>query len=80
RNLDHRSEVAVPIYDKKIQQQIRKIIDTFWEDNTKARILGIKQNNEYRKTNSEIKVRTQDAVYNLFKPKKITPNIEICSN
>ena len=27
RNLDHRSEVAVPIYDKEIQQQLKKIID-----------------------------------------------------
>jgi len=71
RNLDHRSEVAVPVYDKKIQQQIRTIIDTLWSDNTKARILGSKQDNEYRKNDSVIRVRAQEDVYNLLNPKKI---------
>lgn len=70
RNLDHRSEVAVPIYDKKIQQQLREIIDTLWSDNTKARILGSKQNNEYRQSDNPFKVRAQEEIYNLFKLKK----------
>ncbi|MEO6883905.1 MAG: polyphosphate kinase 1 [Bacteroidia bacterium] len=80
RNLDYRSEVAVPIYDKKIQQQIRKMIDAFWEDNTKARVLGSKQNNEYRQTKSKIPVRAQEIIYDLLKPKKNINAIEICSN
>jgi polyphosphate kinase len=70
RNLDHRSEVAVPIYDVKIQLQLRAIIDTLWSDNTKARILGSKQNNEYRQSDNPFKVRAQEEIYNLFKPKK----------
>lgn len=70
RNLDHRSEVAVPIYDINIQQQIRKIIDLLWSDNTKARVLGSKQDNEYRKNNSPVIVRAQEDTYRLFKPKK----------
>jgi polyphosphate kinase len=70
RNFDYRSEVAVPIYDKKIQQQLRQIIDILWEDNTKARVLGSKQNNEYRKTESQKKVHAQEEIYNLFKAKK----------
>lgn len=70
RNLDHRSEVAVPIYDIKIQEQLRIIIDTLWSDNTKARILGSKQNNEYRESNNPFKIRAQEEIYNLFKPKK----------
>ncbi len=70
RNLDHRSEVAVPIYDKEIQKQLRAIIDTLWSDNTKARVLGSKQNNEYRQSNQKVKVRAQEAIYNLFKPVK----------
>jgi polyphosphate kinase len=65
RNLDHRSEVAVPIYDKSIQLQLKKIIDTLWKDNTKARILGSKQNNEYRKQPGK-KVRAQEEIFNLF--------------
>ena len=67
RNLDHRSEVAVPIYDKKIQKQLKEIIDLLWADNTKARILGSKQDNEYRKSAGKVKIRSQEAIYNLFK-------------
>ena len=70
RNLDHRSEVAAPIYDKKIQHQLKEIIDTLWADNTKARILGSKQDNEYRQSTGKTKVRAQEAIYNLFKNKK----------
>jgi polyphosphate kinase len=70
RNLDHRSEVAVPIYDKNIQQLLKKIIDTLWQDNTKARILGSKQDNQYRSSANKEKVRAQEVIENLFKPKK----------
>jgi polyphosphate kinase len=70
RNLDHRSEVAVPIYDKEIQQQLRKTIEILWSDNTKARVLGSLQNNAYRKSNSKVKIRAQEEIYNLLKPKK----------
>jgi polyphosphate kinase len=67
RNLDSRSEVAVRIYDKSIQQQLRKMIDTLWADNTKARVMDSKQNNEYRKTVSQQKVRAQEDIYNLLR-------------
>ncbi|MGZ4035820.1 MAG: polyphosphate kinase 1 [Bacteroidia bacterium] len=70
RNLDHRSEVAVPIYDKKIQKELKEIIDLLWSDNTKARILGSKQDNEYRQSTGKVKLRAQEAIYNLFKNKK----------
>lgn len=70
RNLDHRSEVAVPIYDKEIQDQLRTIIDTLWSDNTKARILGSNQNNEYRKSTGKIKVRAQEEIFSLLKSKR----------
>lgn len=66
RNLDHRSEVAVPIYDNEIQQQLKKIIHTLWSDNTKARILGSTQNNEYKKSKGK-KIRAQEELFTLFK-------------
>ncbi len=66
RNLDFRSEIAVPIYDAEIQQQLKEIMDLLWADNTKARILGSKQNNDYRKTNPRHKVRAQEAIYDLL--------------
>lgn len=70
RNLDHRSEVAVPILDKKIQKELRNIIDTLWLDNTKARKLGSQQNNEYRKPNGKLKIRAQEEMFNLLKSKR----------
>ncbi len=66
RNLDHRSEVAVPIYDKNIQLQLKKIIHTLWSDNTKARVLGSTQNNEYKKSKGK-KIRAQEELFTLFK-------------
>lgn len=66
RNLDHRSEVAVPIYDKGIQQQLKKIIHTLWSDNTKARVLGSTQNNEYKKSTGK-KIRAQEELFTVFK-------------
>lgn len=70
RNFDFRSEVALPIYDTTIQKQLRNIIDILWSDNTKARVLGSKQNNEYRKINTRQKIRAQEAIYNLLTPNK----------
>jgi polyphosphate kinase len=71
RNLDHRSEVALPIYDKKIQKELREIIDIQLSDNTKARILDKKQDNSYRTTGSVVRVRAQDDIYEyLRKPKE----------
>ncbi len=86
RNFDFRSEVAVPIYDRTIQEQLKKIIDLLWADNTKARILGSKQNNEYRKliheslpnkriplkiyTAPRQTIRAQDAIYTFLTTKK----------
>ena len=67
RNFDFRSEVAVPIYDIAIKNKLKQIIDALWADNTKARILGSKQDNEYRKTNTRKKLRAQEIIYNLLK-------------
>jgi polyphosphate kinase len=71
RNLDHRSEVSVPVYDKEIQGQLRVITETLWDDNVKARILESKQSNEYRKAGENKKIRAQEEIYKLFKSKKI---------
>lgn len=72
RNLDHRSEVAVPIYDEMIQKQLKQIMNTLWADNTKARILGSTQNNEYRKPSNKVNVRAQEKIMSLLKSKSGT--------
>lgn len=66
RNLDHRSEVAVPIYDKKIQQQLRKMMEIQWEDNTKARVINSIQDNQYRKRLTGEKIRAQYKIYEML--------------
>ncbi|MFL5764876.1 MAG: polyphosphate kinase 1 [Bacteroidia bacterium] len=71
RNLDHRSEVSVPVYDPEIQRQIRVMTDTQWADNVKARVITSKQNNEYRAAGENKRTRSQEEIYNLFKSKKI---------
>lgn len=68
RNLDHRVEVACPIYDKDVQQELRKHLEIQWRDNMKARILNDTQDNQYRKQapNAPL-VRAQEAIYELLK-------------
>jgi polyphosphate kinase len=70
RNLDYRSEVGVPIYDKKLQQQLLDIMEIQWSDNMKARSIDEKQSNTYRKKNLKNKVRAQDSIYKYLMPKK----------
>ncbi len=70
RNIDYRSEVGVPVYDKNLQQQLLDIMEIQWSDNTKARSLDEQQSNNYRKKDIRTKVRAQDAIYNYLAPKQ----------
>jgi polyphosphate kinase len=47
RNLDHRVEVACPIYDEEIKKEIRKTLEIQMSDNVKARIINDVQDNQY---------------------------------
>lgn len=68
RNLDNRSEVAVPVYDEEIRRQIRDIISIQLSGNTKVRILDRRQENHYKRPGlGEPKVRAQDEIYNYLK-------------
>jgi len=69
RNMDHRVEVACPIYDPKLQKEIKKIISLHLSDNVKARIVNQEQDNVYRKTRSETQTNSQLEIY-----KKIAEN------
>ncbi len=67
RNLDHRSEVAVPIFDKKIQEQLKTMIDLQLMDNCKARIINQKQDNTYKTKTGKTVIRSQEKIYNYLK-------------
>jgi len=68
RNLDHRIEVACPIYDESIQKLIKKNLGFHLNDNTKARIYDEKLSNQYRK-NDDQPVRAQMAIYEHYRCK-----------
>lgn len=69
RNLDHRSETAVPIYDPESQDELRQMLEIEWRDNQKARILNGEQDNRYR-PDGEPSVRAQQAIHAWLKAKQ----------
>jgi polyphosphate kinase len=69
RNIDNRVEVGFPIYDEKLQEEIRDIIDIQLADNTKAREINSQNTNKYHKTNSPESHRAQIEIYNYLKNK-----------
>ncbi len=69
RNIDNRVEVGFPIYDEKLQEEIRDIIDIQLDDNTKAREINSQNTNKYHKTNSPESHRAQIEIYNYLKNK-----------
>lgn len=71
RNLDFRSEVAVPVFDKNIQREIKDVLEIQWKDNVKARVINDTQNNMYRSTESKSKTRSQDEIYKYLKEKVV---------
>ncbi len=71
RNLDNRVEVACPIFDKEIQEELRKMIDLQLNDNTKARIWNKELNNRYKRKPYNNKFRAQIEIYEFLKSKII---------
>ncbi len=68
RNLDHRIEVGVPVWDKDLQTEIQTMLDIQWKDNVKARYLGKDNLNTYKTALMEEElVRSQVEIYNYFK-------------
>ncbi len=67
RNLDHRVEVAAPIYDEKLQQQIRHYLETQWNDNVRNRIINEAQDNPYLSPEpGQEMIRSQMKLYQLI--------------
>lgn len=65
RNLESRIEVAVPVYDYDIQQELKKIFGYAWKDNVKARVVdGLGANNI--RTNSEKPFRSQFELFDSY--------------
>ncbi len=68
RNFDHRFEVACPVYDKDIQNELMFMLQTQLKDNVKARIINSIPVNKYKKPRpGEPHVRSQVVLYKYFK-------------
>lgn len=70
RNLDYRVEVAVPIKDKDLQEELKHILKIKLNDNVKARWLDKKLSNQYVSSTGK-KVRSQLAIYHYLKNKRL---------
>lgn len=66
RNLEYRVEVTCPIYDRRIQKEIKDHLDILWKDNCKARIHSWEVKNVYRKLPGP-KIRAQIELYEYVK-------------
>jgi len=66
RNFDHRIEVACPILDPELRNEIRQMLEIQWKDNTKARLLTVNPMNTYRLAPPP-DVRSQIETYAMFR-------------
>jgi len=70
RNIDNRVEVACPIYDKELQQQMIDTFEISWNDNVKARLVNLPiQNKMVECKSGESHRRSQWDTYEYLKNK-----------
>ncbi len=66
RNLDKRVEIACPIYDPEIKQELLDTFQISWNDNVKARVISQQQDNAYKKPNGDAPLRSQFKIYEYY--------------
>jgi polyphosphate kinase len=71
RNLDYRVEVAVPIYDSKIREELRHYFDLQMRDTARARVIDAALSNAYRRGEG---TRAQVEIYRWL-AKAATPKV-----
>ena len=70
RNIENRVEVAVPIYDKNLQNEILDVFEIAWNDNVKARKINGSQQNTFVENNGT-DLRSQWNIYDYYKEKSL---------
>lgn len=63
RNVDHRVEVACPIYDPALKKRLKDLLDILWDDDVKARVLDKNLRNRYRPAAGAGRTHAQEAIY-----------------
>jgi len=71
RNLDRRVEVAVPIYDKEIKEELMDFFNLQWRDNTAARILDNDLTNRIKNEAKEPLIRSQVEFYDYLRERNM---------
>lgn len=66
RNLDNRIEVACPVYDQAIQQELETMLQIQLTDNTKARWVNHEISNTYKRETRHPQIRSQEDIYKYF--------------
>jgi polyphosphate kinase len=66
RNFDNRIEVACPVFDKQIQQELWQMLTIQLADNVKARVIGPEKPNQYKSTEGR-SIRSQIEIYKYLK-------------
>lgn len=69
RNLNRRIEIACPIYDSEIKEELKEMLKIQLKDNVKARILDPDLSNRYNSGETDKKFRAQEDYYNFIKNK-----------
>ncbi len=69
RNIDHRIEVACPVLDVKLKQELIDITNIQLSDNVKARVLDNHLGNEYVQSINNKKIRSQIETFNYLNKK-----------
>lgn len=69
RNLDHRVEVAVPILDKKLVEELKMVVEFALTDNVKSRIINQTQNNVFKSREGKTPFRSQLELYSYYRQK-----------
>ncbi|WP_438862720.1 polyphosphate kinase 1 [Neptunicella sp.] len=67
RNMDHRVEVACPVYDEKLKQRILHMLEIEFQDTLKARVIDKEQSNRYVPRGNRKKLRAQQEIYTYLK-------------
>ena len=73
RNIDHRIEVACPILEKSLKNELIDIINIQLHDNIKARILDNELDNQYVNPRNTKKIRSQIEIFNYLIARSAPP-------
>lgn len=69
RNLDHRVEAAIPIFNPDLAKEIKEIIHIQLRDNVKARMLDVHLTNNYVPSDRKKPCRSQVEIYKYLRQK-----------